>query len=172
MIPVDLFKTSQMNTQQLSVKILLLSFIVLIMHSCKSTNGKNPAFVNAIIAHGTSFGMCNGYCHKELSVTEDNVSYVQTKRATPAEEKKCEQSLTAAAYKQIINEVDLKSFSKMDSVIGCPDCADGGAEWLEITSAGVKKRVTFEYGKAPLQFKNLIEKLNKLKEGIQDCKEL
>ena len=27
---------------------------------------------------------------------------------------------------------------------GCPDCADGGSEWVEITHEGITKRVTFE----------------------------
>ena len=32
-------------------------------------------------------------------------------------------------------------------VHGCPDCADGGAEWIEVRSNQDSIRTTFEYGR-------------------------
>jgi hypothetical protein len=32
------------------------------------------------------------------------------------------------------------------NVIGCPDCADGGGEWIEVSVAGESHRVTFDNG--------------------------
>ena len=39
-----------------------------------------------------------------------------------------------------------KIFMSLDSIIGCPDCVDGGAEWFEIVTSDTLKRVTIEYG--------------------------
>ena len=35
-------------------------------------------------------------------------------------------------------------FQSLDDVYGCPDCADGGAEFIEIIYDGVAKQVTFD----------------------------
>jgi hypothetical protein len=42
--------------------------------------------------------------------------------------------------------VDAAALRRLEGVHGCPDCADGGAEWIEIGSAAGPIRVTFEYG--------------------------
>ena len=58
----------------------------------------------------------------------------------------------------------------MDEIIGCPDCADGGAEWIEITSGETSHKVTFEYNKSPDVFKSYIEILrSKLEEIDSTC---
>ncbi|MBN1415243.1 MAG: hypothetical protein JW973_09100 [Bacteroidales bacterium] len=42
--------------------------------------------------------------------------------------------------------LDINSFFELPEIIGCPDCADGGAEWVEVELAGSRKhKVTFEY---------------------------
>jgi hypothetical protein len=34
----------------------------------------------------------------------------------------------------------------VEGVHGCPDCADGGAEWVQVRASGDSIRATFEYG--------------------------
>jgi hypothetical protein len=41
--------------------------------------------------------------------------------------------------------VDTAAIHALEGVHGCPDCADGGAEWIQIEGAD-SVRVTFEYG--------------------------
>jgi hypothetical protein len=41
--------------------------------------------------------------------------------------------------------VDTAAFRELEGVHGCPDCADGGAEWIQVETAD-PMRVTFEYG--------------------------
>ena len=40
----------------------------------------------------------------------------------------------------------MDSFFILDERIGCPDCADGGSEWIEIGTKNKIYKVTFEYG--------------------------
>jgi len=62
-----------------------------------------------------------------------------------------------------INSINTTSFFKLPETIGCPDCADGGAEWLEIILLnGKKHKVTFEYRNEPTQLKNQIIKLREI----------
>jgi hypothetical protein len=48
--------------------------------------------------------------------------------------------------------------------IGCPDCADGGAEWIQVDWIDESKRVTFENGRMVEGIEKLIEKLRQMRE--------
>ena len=61
----------------------------------------------------------------------------------------CKKEVNEKAWDSLTAAVDKRSFEKLDSIIGCPDCADGGAEWIQIEYGGKKKKVTFDYGNAP-----------------------
>ena len=58
----------------------------------------------------------------------------------------------------------ITSFNSLDSVYGCPDCADGGAEWLEIITPEWKHSVMVDYSgpNRPAVLENLFAKLRKL----------
>lgn len=54
---------------------------------------------------------------------------------------------------------------ELDSIYGCPDCADGGAEWIEIQDDQQIKKVTFEYGDTLAPIENLMLELRDLREA-------
>ena len=70
-----------------------------------------------------------------------------------------------------LDDIDLDTFLEMQETIGCPDCADGGAEWLELGFEDLVKRVTFEYGNEPGEFENIIPALRELMNGFNDCRD-
>ena len=141
--------------------LLLLLFTVAVISGCKAP---------VLISHGTSFGHCVGYCNKELTISGNNLTYVQRKNGDNPEEKKCTQPLSKEMYNSVLTSFDFKSFYLLDSVIGCPDCADGGAEWLEVKAGRNVRRVTFEYNHVPDQLKASVEQIRKLAAGMEDCK--
>ena len=55
-----------------------------------------------------------------------------------------EDNLSQEMWQQIIELIDFEYFQSLDDVYGCPDCADGGAEFIEIIYDGVAKHVTFD----------------------------
>jgi hypothetical protein len=56
--------------------------------------------------------------------------------------------------------LNINDFFDLPTTIGCPDCADGGAEWIEIELVdGGKHKVTFEYRHEPEKVKDYIIKL-------------
>ncbi len=84
----------------------------------------------------------------------------------------CSEVLEDSDWNSFLTEIDVNSFFSMPETIGCPDCADGGAEWIEIKLAnGEKHKVTFEYMNAPSAFKNYISGLRGLLEESQHCGE-
>jgi len=51
-------------------------------------------------------------------------------------------------FQELLAAVDMQALQALPNVLGCPDCADGGAEWIEVETGNTLKRVEFEYGVA------------------------
>ncbi|PWA04625.1 hypothetical protein [Flavobacterium psychrotolerans] len=119
------------------------------------------------IKHGTSFGMCSGYCFNETKfesglITSYSKSWGKGKNnANP--DKTDTLLIDNNKWKVLVENVNLIEFNKLPNTIGCPDCADGGVEWIEIGTSKKKYKVEFEYGKD-------IEVLNKLLELLRHKK--
>ena len=143
-------------------KYLIIGFLFLTTVSCTEELGKRIQRVN----YGTSFGECVGFCRKQLSVTSDSVHFTAFCDAcmTPATARKDFVSTPIKTeWDSIQNRLSTGSFFALPAVIGCPDCADGGAEWLElILINGETHKVTFEYGNEPTILKEYIPILRKL----------
>lgn len=120
------------------------------------------------VRYGTSFGFCIGYCLTDLEVSADQIYHVKYgwENSEVPEAKTLEYK--ESDYNRLLSLVDQEKFLDLEPVIGCPDCADGGSEWIEMKIDGRTKKVTFEYGKdieeieeIILELRNLTETLNK-----------
>jgi hypothetical protein len=162
------------------MKILILLMTSVVLLSCnsgkniKSSDGNTPQLSAEIsltdtseyIIYGQSFGRCRGYCHiksiystKDIVTTSsswsDTLSYPQKTKITAS---------NLASYKQLLELVNLEDFHKLPETIGCPDCADGGASWIEISHLGKKQKVNYEFGKAPKELVALEAKIKPMAE--------
>ena len=144
---------------------LILFLATMAFASCK--NQDLPT--NATVKYGTSFGMCVGYCQRELSINGTQATLSLRKNGTNAEQKSCKKQIDEATLTALKSKIDIASLNKLPDVIGCPDCADGGAEFVEVTSNGKTKRITFEYGRAPAELKELVDQLKPIFHSLGDC---
>lgn len=124
---------------------------------------------NLRIRYGTSFGFCIGYCSNKVEVTRSKMSLTKFGRGDTIKTKTCTKTINETQWASIVNAIDLKKFQELDDVIGCPDCADGGAEWIEIEAGNEKHKVVFEYGKEPVEMKGYIQMLRGFSESFKDC---
>lgn len=134
---------------------LILGFIFI---ACEISNDDN--FTNDIeyIKYGTSFGECLGYCKNNITVTDSKIVFHKSGWSLDGllpEISKTE-NIDSKYTTELIDKIDFDSFLKLDSIIGCPDCADGGAEWIEIRSKGKSHKVIFEYMNEPGETKEYI----------------
>jgi hypothetical protein len=74
--------------------------------------------------------------------------------------------ISNAQWTTLSSYVDFEKFSSLDDRIGCPDCVDGGAEWIEIDNGKTTKKVTFEYGDTIPKIDSLIVELRKIRNDI------
>ena len=137
----------------------MLFFISLFLFSCQ--NGYEKVEVNDIsIKSGIFFGFCIGYCKSEIEIVNRDVVFIASSWSDPNyPDIMLNDNISIQEWDSLIESVDMDSLLSLDDIIGCPDCADGGGEWIEITKVDTLKRVTFEYGETVESIQSLIEKV-------------
>jgi len=104
----------------------------------------NPQ-VSVQLNSGTSYGECWGYCVFKLELDNSNALFTASGWGWyEFPDLLLEDNLSQEMWQQIIELIDFEYFQSLDDVYGCPDCADGGAEFIEIIYDGVAKQVTFD----------------------------
>ena len=121
------------------------------------------------VRFGTSFGKCSGYCIQEVALTNNQVAKkLIPHRDKSLEVKTCNQDFSK--FEKLVSLIDMEAFDQLEVTIGCPDCADGGAEWIQIiTSEGYDKKVTYSYNKAPSMSEPFIDILRGEYEKMKEC---
>ena len=144
--------------------IVVLAFLVLV------TDGESAEKNNMLsISSGSSFGECIGYCQQSITLTPIPPQVAISRKAnfnqTSYPPVYSKLPLTLNEWASLSSLVNLEIFQSLDDRIGCPDCADGGAEWVQINWANGSKRVTFENGKTVKGIEKLIAKLRQMRQG-------
>lgn len=141
----------------------LLLFIALsasVLFSCNTTKPAAPENMIISITHGTNFGHCRGYCRKEVVFSEDQIVYFEASVDSTRNPVKTEKfDNTSEKWKSIADKMDWNTFKKLDESYGCPDCADGGSEYIEVKTTNGTKRVTIEFNKEASQLEPLLTEL-------------
>jgi len=157
------------------IKLLITAFMSALLFDQCSSVAEQPLTDTApiTIRTGTSFGMCVGNsCRKDYVFNGTSVTLSQggTRTQTQTPDKTCERTISAADWTSLrAAAADLDAFRKQPNVIGCPDCADGGAEYIELQQNDSRHRVTFPFGKTIPGFEPLVNALRQQREAFSDC---
>jgi hypothetical protein len=119
---------------------------------------------DAVIRWGTSFGMCAGYCREELEI--DGLQVRLTRQSwDPARypTQVAEQTISQDALESLLRRIAAVKLEQFQDTYGCPDCADGGAEWVELENGDFKKRVNFEYNHDPARLEAVLAELRSIR---------
>lgn len=146
-------------------KLLFILFGAGIICGCNNDSAPNNL---TSIEYGLSFGFCVGYCTQVVGVSPSQVSKTLTPQHDESlSEKTCTESINT--FEQLIGKIDIPAFVLLDDIIGCPDCADGGAEWVEITTEDFTKRVVFEWNNEPSELAEILVDLRAYHEQLGQC---
>lgn len=152
----------------MKLMIFLTAILLTVFTACETPKKVVSDDTIISITHGTNFGHCRGYCRKEVIFTEDQVIYSQSgvdSTATPVKSEEFGNSLKD--WNKLISLLDLKKFNNMKESYGCPDCADGGSEYIEIKTMKGTKRVTIEYGTAFPDLEPLLTELRTQRKKVE-----
>ena len=120
--------------------LMILSLGLIQTSSC--TNNGSPI---QSISHGKCFGMCSGYCYVEDTYYSQKIIRHSKANRIKLPEKFDTLSFSEKKWNHLLSTFDLAKFKKLPETIGCPDCADGGAEWIAIKTNDNVYKVSFEY---------------------------
>ena len=118
------------------------------------------------IQAGTSFGECMGYCQHELYLDEKAmVLVVRGWDEDEYPEKRYQAEMDGDLWQRLVElaMADVEDLAGMGDVIGCPDCADGGSEWVKLSLSGRQEKVTFEFEAKLEPIAELLEVLRALR---------
>lgn len=116
---------------------------------------------------GSSFGMCLGDCKQTMTVTPQTIRL--TKSGYPAgdyPEVIKEIATSPEQWNELVALLDLGAINRLPEVIGCPDCADQGAEKIVISTAEATKQVAFEFNASIKEIEPFLTELRALKEEM------
>ena len=153
--------------QSLSWLFALLTFCVLMVDGQQMKKSDISS-----ISSGTSFGKCVGYCRQSIEINSNPLEVTASREANfnqgtfPPIHLKFD--LTSTEWNDLIDLIDLEALKSLDDRIGCPDCADGGEEWIEIDWKIGGKRVTFENGQNVQGLEQFIDKLRDMRKFYFD----
>ena len=127
--------------------------------------GSSPSAPRAVTAirTTTSFGFCAGYCQTTLEITSEEMVFVEESRRGELPTRRRMARLSSSEWSELIDGVDRRAIDTLPDTVGCPDCADGGAESLEVIGADWQKRVTFEHGAKMPELQPLLARVRTLR---------
>jgi hypothetical protein len=130
-------------------------------------NGTQAAAGITKVTSETSFGMCAGYCKTTLELTATGAVLEREAWGRGAGANLPKQRLTAplsaAEWQEIAELAAAAKIEGLPDVIGCPDCADGGAESLGIQGTGRNKTIKFDHGATVKEAQPLIERVRAIR---------
>jgi hypothetical protein len=129
------------------MKISRFSFLIpvaLLGAACGSPTGPSDPVT---FVHAVSFGFCHprAYCSSRLEVSprEAVMTYESRELGTVVQRR----ALDAADWTRASEALDADALRALPDVVGCPDCADGGAETVRVAFGdGGSAEVKFEFG--------------------------
>jgi hypothetical protein len=116
-----------------------------------------------VIRSTTSFGFCWGYCRTTLDITPTEMVFVEDGWRDEVPVVRRTARVSSEEWQALLSAVDRSRIEPLPARIGCPDCADGGAESLEVVAGDWQKTVTFEYDAALPQLQPLLERVRVLR---------
>lgn len=122
---------------------LLVALVAVPTCGSPSTASAQPVTFTSVV----SFGFCapSLYCTSRLELSEGRatLTYESQERAPRVHRR----DLPPGEWQRLVTALDAARLRALPGRIGCPDCADGGAETLTVAFAeGPAASVTFEYG--------------------------
>jgi hypothetical protein len=143
-------------------RLSLLIPFALVAAACGTPT--DPSTEPASFVHTVSFGFCNpfSYCSSRLEVSPGLavLTHESRERGTMVQRR----ALDAVQWSRVAGALDADGLRALPDVVGCPDCADGGAEALRVVFGdGRSDAVTFEYGHDVAGIQALVDALREIR---------
>lgn len=134
--------------------------------ACTSAPAQGQSEIRQIVST-TSFGMCVGYCTTRLEISEGQAVLIRDGRGgrggAELPDQRFTATLTPSEWQELQRLAAGTDLSGLPATIGCPDCADDGAESLSINDAAP---TTFDFGATINEAQPLLQRVRALRERL------
>lgn len=149
---------------------MLLPLAALALAGCASAPALSAPSVTRVVST-TSFGMCVGYCMTRLEITEGQAVLIREARGgrgAPQNlpEQRYATQLTPSEWQEIQRLAANVDLDALPDTVGCPDCADGGAEGLTVEGPSGAESVSLEFRATIPQAQPLLDRVRALRERL------
>lgn len=139
--------------------------------ACANTTAAPASATVTRIISTTSFGMCLGYCTTRLEITEGQAVLIREARGgrgAPQNlpEQRYTAQLSASEWQDIQRLAANVDFDALPATVGCPDCADGGAEGLTVEGPSGAESVSLEFRAAIPQAQPLLDRVRAIRDRL------
>ena len=148
-------------------RIAMLALVPLALSTSACDGSATSASEISLIEWTSSFGFClpEAYCTTRLQVEgRQAVLTLESRQSPPV---RTEAQLTAAEAEALAQAAAGARFDELPPVVGCPDCADGGAESVRVLVDGEEQAVTFEYNAELEELEPLLGRMRALVERLR-----
>jgi hypothetical protein len=143
-----------------------LGFVAALFSLAACASAQTPPISQ--IVSTTSFGMCVGYCTTRLEIGEGQAVLIRQahggRGASDLPDQRFTTTLTSAEWQELQRLAANTDMSGLPATIGCPDCADGGAESLSINGAAA---TTFDFNATIDEAQPLLERVRALRARLK-----
>jgi len=132
--------------------------------------GKETAGPEFIVKNGYHFGVCVGYSDAELVIEGRKATFKKSSQPPDSRYPPVEVTryLSSSEYNILKNLIEATEFVSAQDRYGCPDCYDQGAEWLEVTTPRLEKRIEMEYNALPPSIESLLIFMRKVRARLDE----
>lgn len=130
---------------------LVACVFALALAACANDGATSSDGVTRVVST-TSFGMCLGYCTTRLEISEGQAVLIRQARGgrgggdASRPDQRFSMPLSSSEWQEIQRLATSADLGALPDVVGCPDCADGGAEGLTIEGSSGSESVSFGFG--------------------------
>lgn len=148
-----------------ALRFCLFLIVAVGLTGCEGGSVKSTGVTK--VSSTTSFGMCVGYCKTTLEISPDGAVLTREPWGRGAGSglpvQRFNAVLSAQEWDEIAGAAAQAKIDGLPDTIGCPDCADGGAESLTIAGAKGTKTITFDHGAAIAEAQPLLDRVRALR---------
>lgn len=145
-------------------KAIFFLSIFLVVSACIPEEGDD----STVVSSGTSFGECGGYCFSEVTIQGTSVNLTRSSwfpKDSPDKTKSG--TITEEKWNSLVNSINTDTLAALPETIGCPDCWDQGAEWIEVIRPDFEKKITFEYGDTLKTIHSFLEQARSIRKHFE-----
>jgi len=137
--------------------------------ACASNGPTDASPTRQLAKAGWSFGFCLGPCRGDLTIDGSGLEYRISDRSGAETLAVAGGELTASGRARLDELTAALGAEPLQEVYGCPDCADGGAAYLELRRGTELATTRYEFRMPPPLLDPLDNFLAEVMDALESC---